>query len=99
MISGAIYASADTEALPQREFLTEGTLCAVAADKAGTEYGVRYDLLQTISVVESGRLFHGRGRLMPTAKDITIPPKKKPLPLLRIFKNKALTALMSVACK
>ena len=55
MISGAIYASADTEALPQREFLTEGTLCAVAADKAGTEYGVRYDLLQTISVVESGR--------------------------------------------
>ena len=55
MISGAIYASADTEALSQREFLTEGMLCAVAADKAGAEYGVKYDLLQTISVVESGR--------------------------------------------
>jgi soluble lytic murein transglycosylase-like protein len=55
MISHAIYASADTESLPQREFLTEGTLCSVAADKAGAEYGVGYDLLQTISVVESGR--------------------------------------------
>lgn len=55
MLSSAIYASADTEALPQREFLTEGTLCSVAADKAGIEYGVRFDLLQTISVVESGR--------------------------------------------
>ena len=55
MISDAIYASADTETLPQREFLTEGTLCAVAADKAGAEYGVGYDLLQTISLVESGR--------------------------------------------
>ena len=55
MINSAIYASADTETLPQREFLTEGTLCAVAADKAGAEYGVGYDLLQTIAVVESGR--------------------------------------------
>lgn len=55
MINSAIYASADTETLPQREFLTEGTLCAVAADKAGAEFGVGYDLLQTIAVVESGR--------------------------------------------
>ena len=55
MINSAIYASADTETLPQREFLTEGTLCAVAADKAGSEFGVGYDLLQTIAVVESGR--------------------------------------------
>ncbi len=55
MISSAIYASANTQNLPQREFLSEGTLCSVAADKAGTEYGVGYDLLQTISVVESGR--------------------------------------------
>lgn len=55
MINSAIYASANTEALPQREFLTEGTLCRVAVDKAGAEYGVRKDLLQTIAVVESGR--------------------------------------------
>lgn len=55
MISSAIYASSDTQSLPQREFLTEGTLCTIAADKAGVEYGVGFDLLQTISVVESGR--------------------------------------------
>ena len=55
MINSAIYASADTKDLPQREFITEGTLCSIAVDKAGVEYGVGSDLLQTIAVVESGR--------------------------------------------
>lgn len=55
LFSEAIYASADNDELPMEEFLTEGTLCAVAADKAGDEYGVGSDLLQTISAVESGR--------------------------------------------
>lgn len=55
MINSAIYASADTKTLPQREFITEGTLCSIAVDKAGAEYGVGTDLLQTIAVVESGR--------------------------------------------
>lgn len=55
LFSSAIYASADSEVVPIREFISESMLCSVAADKAGEQYGVGYDLLQTISGVESGR--------------------------------------------
>ena len=53
-ISGAIYASEDTDVLPLKQQLKDSTLCLAAAKDAGIEYGVDYDLLQTISSVESG---------------------------------------------
>ncbi|MDO4162574.1 MAG: transglycosylase SLT domain-containing protein [Pseudomonadota bacterium] len=55
LFSNAIYASGDTEILPAKELVTDGALCSAAAKKAGDEYGVNFDLLQTISAVESGR--------------------------------------------
>ena len=55
LFSNAIYANGDTEILPAKELMTDGALCSVAAKEAGIEYGVNFDLLQTISAVESGR--------------------------------------------
>lgn len=55
LFSNAIYANGDTEILPTKELITDGALCSVAAKEAGIEYGVNFDLLQTISAVESGR--------------------------------------------
>ena len=55
LFSNAIYANGDTEILPAKELITDGALCSVAAKEAGIEYGVNFDLLQTISAVESGR--------------------------------------------
>ncbi len=55
LFSNAIYANGDTDVLPAKELITDGALCSVAAKEAGTEYGVNFDLLQTISAVESGR--------------------------------------------
>lgn len=55
LLSNAIYASEDTDVLPIKTQVSDGALCTVAAKNAGMEYGVDYDLLQTISAVESGR--------------------------------------------
>ena len=55
LFSNAIYASGDADMLPVKEFVNDGALCSVAAKEAGNEYGVDFDLLQTISAVESGR--------------------------------------------
>lgn len=55
LFSNAIYASGDTDILPAKELVTDGALCSAAAKEAGDEYGVKFDLLQTISAVESGR--------------------------------------------
>lgn len=55
LFSNSIYANGDTEVLPIKEHINDGALCSMAAKDAGVEYGVNYDLLQTISAVESGR--------------------------------------------
>ena len=55
LFSNAIYANEDMDILPKKEQLTDSALCSVAAKQAGVEFGVNYDLLQTISAVESGR--------------------------------------------
>ena len=55
LFSNAIYANGDADMLPVKEFVNDGALCSVAAKEAGNEYGVDFDLLQTISAVESGR--------------------------------------------
>ena len=55
LFSNAIYANGDADMLPVKEFVNDGALCSVAAKEAGNEYGVNFDLLQTISAVESGR--------------------------------------------
>lgn len=55
LFSNAIYANGDADMLPVKELITDGALCSVAAKEAGDEYGVNFDLLQTISAVESGR--------------------------------------------
>lgn len=49
------YANEDTVMPLLREKIDDKALCSMAAEKAGDEYGVKYDLLQTISAVESGR--------------------------------------------
>ena len=55
MLSNAIYANEDADVLPVKEHLKNNALCSMAAHRAGLEYGVDYDLLQTVSAVESGR--------------------------------------------
>ncbi len=55
LFSNAIYANEDADGLPLRELIDDKSLCYMAAKEAGAEYGVNLDLLQTISVVESGR--------------------------------------------
>lgn len=55
LFSNAIYANEDMDVLPKKEQLADSALCSVAAKQAGVEFGVSYDLLQTISAVESGR--------------------------------------------
>lgn len=55
LFSNAIYANEDADILPKRDRMNDGALCAIAAHEAGVEYGVDFDLLQTISAVESGR--------------------------------------------
>ncbi|MCI7421533.1 MAG: transglycosylase SLT domain-containing protein [Alphaproteobacteria bacterium] len=55
LFSNAIYANGDADMLPAKEPVNDGALCSVAAKEAGDEYGVKFDLLQTISAVESGR--------------------------------------------
>ncbi len=55
LFSNAIYANGDADMLPVKELVTDGALCSAAAKEAGVEYGINFDLLQTISAVESGR--------------------------------------------
>ena len=55
MFSNAIYANVDADVLPIKEHLKDSALCSMAARRASSEYGVNYDLLQTVSAVESGR--------------------------------------------
>ncbi len=55
LFSNAIYANEDTDVLPVKQQLHDSSVCSAAAKKAGAEYGVNFDLLQTIAVVESGR--------------------------------------------
>ena len=55
LFSNAIYANEETDILPVKEQMIDSTLCSVAAKKAGVKFGVNYDLLQTISAVESGK--------------------------------------------
>jgi len=55
LFSNAIYASGDIELVSEKEVVNDNALCFYAVKEAGKEYGVGVDLLQTISVVESGR--------------------------------------------
>ncbi len=55
LFSNTIYANEDTDVLPMKERIRDDALCSMAAREAGVEYGVNFDLLQTISAVESGR--------------------------------------------
>ena len=55
LFSNAIYANEDTDVLPVKKHFEDSAICAEAAQNAGIEFGVSYDLLHTISVVESGR--------------------------------------------
>lgn len=55
MFSNAIYANVDADILPIKEHLKNSALCSMAAHRASVEFGVNYDLLQTVSAVESGR--------------------------------------------
>ena len=55
LFSNAIYANEDTDVLPVKQQLHDSSVCSAAAKQAGLEYGVSFDLLQTIAVVESGK--------------------------------------------
>ena len=55
LFSPAIYANEDTDVLPVKQQLHDSSVCSAAAQQAGTEYGVGFDLLQIIAVVESGK--------------------------------------------
>ena len=55
LFSSSIYANEDTDVLPVKQQLHDSSVCSAAAQQAGTEYGVGFDLLQTIAVVESGK--------------------------------------------
>ncbi len=55
LFSNAIYANEDTDVLPIRQQLHDNAMCISAAKQAGKEYGVSFDLLQTIAIVESGK--------------------------------------------
>lgn len=54
LFSNAIYANEDADILPIKEQFQDNSLCLVAAKEASKKFGVSYDLLQTISAVESG---------------------------------------------
>ncbi|MBP5215147.1 MAG: transglycosylase SLT domain-containing protein [Alphaproteobacteria bacterium] len=62
LFSNAIYANEDTDILPVKGQIKDSALCSLAAKQAGMEYGVNYDLLQTIAAVESGRWDHLQNR-------------------------------------
>ena len=62
LFSNAIYANEDTDVLPVKQQLHDSSVCSAAAKKAGLEYGVGFDLLQTIAVVESGKWDHLQNR-------------------------------------
>ncbi len=53
LVSGAIYANEDTDILA-KERVSDSSLCLVAAKEASADFGVNFDLLQTIAAVESG---------------------------------------------
>ena len=53
-ISGTIYANEDTKALSANERISDSSLCLAAAKEASADYGVSFDLLQTVAAVESG---------------------------------------------
>ena len=55
LFSNAIYANEDTDVLPVKQQLHDSSVCSAAAKQAGLEYGVSFDLLQTIASVESGK--------------------------------------------
>ena len=55
LFSSAIYAHEDKNVAAHNGYYLDGSLCLAAAEKAGEKYGVSYDLLQTISAVESGK--------------------------------------------
>lgn len=55
LLSNSIYANEDTDVLPVKQQLHDSSVCSAAAKTAGAEYGVSFDLLQTIAVVESGK--------------------------------------------
>ena len=62
LFSNAIYANVDSDTLPVKDKLHDAALCMEAAREAGVDFGVNYDLLNTISVVESGRWDNLRNR-------------------------------------
>lgn len=55
LFSSAIYAHEDRNVAALNGYYLDSSLCLAAAEKAGEKYGVSYDLLQTISAVESGK--------------------------------------------
>jgi len=55
LFSSAIYAHEDKNVAALNGYYLDSSLCLAAAAKAGEEFGVSYDLLQTISAVESGK--------------------------------------------
>ena len=62
LFSSSIYANEDTDVLPVKQQLHDSSVCSSAAKSAGAEYGVSFDLLQTIAVVESGKWDHLQNR-------------------------------------
>ena len=62
LFSNSIYANEDTDVLPVKQQLHDSSVCSSAAKSAGAEYGVSFDLLQTIAVVESGKWDHLQNR-------------------------------------
>lgn len=55
LFSSAIYAHEDKNVAALNGYYLDSSLCLAAAEQAGEKYGVSYDLLQTISAVESGK--------------------------------------------
>ena len=55
LFSSAIYAHEDRNVAALNGYYLDSSLCLAAAEHAGEKYGVSYDLLQTISAVESGK--------------------------------------------
>lgn len=62
LFSNAIYANEDSDVLPVKQQLHDSSVCSAAAKQAGLEYGVSFDLLQTIAAVESGKWDHLQNR-------------------------------------
>lgn len=55
LFSTAIAAHEDKNLAAVNGYYLDSSLCLAAARKAGSEYGVSYDLLRTVSAVESGK--------------------------------------------